>query len=608
MGKRYITDEIGNEYQNWTNGDIIFITASTGAGKSYFILNVYLDWIIQRGGKLLYLVNRRILREQLQNEVNTEIARIISRTHGLSVNIQNYIWITTYQALENKLKSSFFDGCTVMERMKEFTCVVCDECHYFYTDANFNTGTELSFAFIRELFSNKLQIYISATADSIKEAMENYLKKRQDVVQTINFGGIVPGYYKKKFFEEYGQKYNYGELCPYVVIDQDSLADKIESSICNTQDKWMVFVDSINVGRTLQKTLRHKSGIKENDIIFLDADYEKVEEAEKTVSEIVENKFSRKRVIISTAVMDNGITFQDCDLVNVAIFSDVKETFMQMLGRKRLNDNETIHLYICKRSEEYFKKRYQYTKNAVSTFYKYQKELMSLSEPYYHMIGYQNRQRQPVTVTINYIEYLFTHNVFSVYENPKKSILQQKILDVLLSNSLEAQHLKKFCYAVNGNISVNSLAVQRLLDLEKYYKDMVEKLKDNENAFLEQQFEWLGISVATVQECVASSTQELSAKYRSELEQSIEDIIIAQDGIMSEEENISWKLTMRKQLEYFLTKGNEYDENERKALGKNDRALSADRFNSEMKKADLHYVMKREGTKEDRRYIISSED
>ena len=59
--------------ENTFTRDIIFITASTGAGKSYFILNVYLDWIIQRGGKLLYLVNRRILREQdMDNDGVTE--------------------------------------------------------------------------------------------------------------------------------------------------------------------------------------------------------------------------------------------------------------------------------------------------------------------------------------------------------------------------------------------------------------------------------------------------------------------------------------------------------------------------------------------------------
>lgn len=606
MERRYISDEIGNEYLKWTYGDIVFITASTGAGKSHFILNVYLDWIIQKGGRLLYLVNRRILREQLQNEVNTEIARAISEKYGLDTNIQNYIEITTYQALENSLKSSYYEACKCLESMQKFTCVVCDECHYFYTDSNFNTGTELSLDLIRELFNNKLQIYISATADPIKQEMEKYFEKKQDTNQIISFGGKVPFRRKKKIFMEYGGNYNFGGLCPHIVIDQDSLIDKIRSNICDTKDKWMIFVDSIDAGKELQKALRRDSEIKGSDVIFLDADYEKAEEAEETVNEIVENKSSRKRVIISTAVMDNGITFQDSDLVNVVIFSDIKETFVQMLGRKRINGNEIIRLYICKRNEEHFRKRYQYAHNAVNTYYKYKTEWNILSEPYCYQSYWQNGQS--VTVTMNYIEYLYRHNSISGYENPRKSGSQQKILDVLLSNRMEAQYLKQFCYAVNGNISLNRLAVQRILDLEIYYKDMAEKLEDNENAFVEQQFEWLGISTDAVQEYVDEATQELSTRYRNELKQSIEDILNKQDGIMTEEENIGWKLKMRKQLEYFLIKDNEYNENERKDLVKDDRPLSADRFNGEMKKADLHYVMKRRGTKEKLRYIISSED
>lgn len=604
MERRYISDEIENEYQKWTHEDIVFITASTGAGKSHFILNVYLDWIIQRGGRLLYLVNRRILREQLQNEVNTEIARVISEKNGLDTNIQNYIEITTYQALENRLKSSYYEACKCLESMQKFTCVVCDECHYFYTDSNFNTGTELSLDLIRELFDNKLQIYISATADPIKKEMEKYFEKQKDVNQTVNFGSIAPFKCKEKAFIEYGENYNSGGLHPYILMDQDGLIDKIQRSIHETKDKWMVFVDSIDAGEGLQKALRRDSEIKDSDIIFLDADYEKVEEAEKTVNEIVENKSSRKRVIISTAVMDNGITFQDSDLVNIAIFSDIKETFVQMLGRKRINGNEIIHLYICKRSEEYFRKRYQYVHNAMDIYYKYQAELNILSEPYFYQ---ENRQNgQTVTVPLNYIKSFFLYHYYGirVYENRMKSDSQQKILDVLLSNRMEAQYLKKFCYSVNGNISLNRLAVQHLSDLEYYYKDMAKKLHDNENAFVEQQFEWLGIPVDTVQGYVDEAMQELSTRYRNELEQSIEDILNKKDGSMNEEENIGWKLKMREQLEYFLVKDNEYDENERKALGKNDRALSADRFNSEMKKADLHYVMKREGTKEKLRYII----
>src|SRR5699024_9569695 len=103
---------------------------------------------------------------------------------------------------------------------------------------------------------------------------------------------------------------------------------------------------------------------------------------------------------------------------------------------------------ICKRSEEYFRKRYQYVHNALNTYYKYQAELNILSEPYCYQSYCQNGQS--VTVTMNYIEYLYRHNSISGYENPIKSGSQQNILDVLLSNRMEAQYLKQFCYAVNG--------------------------------------------------------------------------------------------------------------------------------------------------------------
>ena len=38
----YVTEKIGDEYRNWIEGDEILIQASTGSGKSYFILHVLL--------------------------------------------------------------------------------------------------------------------------------------------------------------------------------------------------------------------------------------------------------------------------------------------------------------------------------------------------------------------------------------------------------------------------------------------------------------------------------------------------------------------------------------------------------------------------------------
>ncbi len=91
----YISDKIGEEYQNWEAREIIFITAPTGSGKSYFMLHIFLKYLIQKGGKMLYLVNRKILKEQLEEELE-EVQDEFYKVAGWSdVNVKAHIDIVT---------------------------------------------------------------------------------------------------------------------------------------------------------------------------------------------------------------------------------------------------------------------------------------------------------------------------------------------------------------------------------------------------------------------------------------------------------------------------------------------------------------------------------
>lgn len=50
----YIVHSIGDDYKKWAEGDIIFISAPTGSGKTTFILKDFLPtWNITKG-KVLY--------------------------------------------------------------------------------------------------------------------------------------------------------------------------------------------------------------------------------------------------------------------------------------------------------------------------------------------------------------------------------------------------------------------------------------------------------------------------------------------------------------------------------------------------------------------------
>ena len=115
-----------------------------------------------------FLVNRKILEKQLQEELDD-----IANEYDLSINIKDYIYISTYQKIENLLATNSYE----IKRFYGFTFVVYDECHYFFCDAAFNTLTELSYDFLRNTYCQCVQIFLSATMDNIFPI----LQKRKEI-------------------------------------------------------------------------------------------------------------------------------------------------------------------------------------------------------------------------------------------------------------------------------------------------------------------------------------------------------------------------------------------------------------------------------------------
>lgn len=95
----YIGDIIGNEYKSWgepnwvgTNPKTIFISSPTRSGKTTFILNTFLSYWASQGKKLLYLVNRTILKEQIEKDVSF-----------LASKLKEAIKIELYQTIEKEI-------------------------------------------------------------------------------------------------------------------------------------------------------------------------------------------------------------------------------------------------------------------------------------------------------------------------------------------------------------------------------------------------------------------------------------------------------------------------------------------------------------------------
>lgn len=589
---QYISDEIGDDYLNWGKGDIILITAQTGTGKSSFVLRQLLVKAIVDGTKILYLVNRKVLMEQLRQILITEIETEILRTwdlDGPAPSLDCHIEFMTYQMIESGLKNGKLND--LLRYFNKFSYIVYDEAHYFYTDSNFNTYTELSFDCLRKEFDSKVQIFISATLREVATHIKRYPPvflpfKNCEVNLELQL--------KRDRFHEYNTPINYDYIDLHIFDNMLEIRNIIEEK--GVSSKWLIFVDSIEHGKEFKKQLSSENNIEEKNIMFIDADYKKNEEVEESVRELTKYKRISHRIVIATAVLDNGVSFEDNYLKNVVIMADSEETFIQMTGRKRMS-KERMNLYICRRTRKHFLNRlqsvektlefYRMFKNNVENIYAriFKQNECTRITPYTDLYHRTNVRLDDSTLTTQVI---CDYRGFIDYEFILQN--QKVILDYIISHNEWYYRASKICYFVNGVIAINKFSIKRLQDLKVFYSDMVNKLESDENLFIKRQAAWLGISEDKINRIILESGEELQDKYVRELEQAINNVL---DTLLTHEENIEWKLGLKDQLLYFLKKDIEYKGNEKEDIGKA-RPLSCKMFGRCVKQANLPFKMKLE--------------
>lgn len=587
---RYISERIGEEYRGWGGRDIIFITAPTGSGKSYFMLHILLKHFVKNNGwRMLYLVNRKILKEQLEEELKKVQDEFYKETGQVDVDIRRNITILTYQCIENGLKENM-QGC--MRFIQNFNCVVYDECHYFYADSNFNTSTELSYLCLRQEFIEKLQIYISATPEKIKEDMKEYMSKfLKKEEKNMSLGAIVTPIEKR--IKEYSMDSNYKYIQLSVFKEIENLTDTIRWSVNEKKEKWLIFVDSIDRGKNLKRELlKNKKDIEEEDVIFLDTHYRKEESTREAAEEIAKEKLSSKKIIISTAVMDNGVSFHDLKLRNIVILADEKETFIQMLGRKR-EDGSSVNLYICKQNAEHFKSRRRHVEEVLECYERNKKNLESIDCAFRQVHGAPVRER--------YVE-----ERQNLCRNYYACLMQQQnVLNELLTNDASSAYIREFCYALDGLLIRNKFSIRRCLDLKSFYNDIIEKMEKDEYAFVKQQAEWLGFSEKAQERIIRKVKGSVDKENLKILKQAVEEKL---NKPMSKQENIEWKLSIKDVIIYFLKKDDKYKDDEEKYIKKNDNPFTKEKFARCMKAAGLPYIMdvrKKSKENEETLYVIS---
>lgn len=493
----FITDKIGEAYRYWSKyNKYVFIEAPTGSGKSYFITHYLYDFAYHNNQHIVMLVNRRILKDQMQKSVNE---------YNALMKIQrNTFYIFTYQEIEESLEYlhtlenlenfNYNEGWNCQKKInliKKCYYIVCDEAHYFLQDAMFNPKTFYSFSFIinRIRESHNCVIFMTATPMHIKPYIEHKIfNHKGDNIKAFNHS-----------------------LSNKTTNINVHLFDKVDDLIDIINDmkykgKWLIFVNSKAIGKKISKGLREKF----KDKIFIDADYIKYghyKEREE-VNKIIEEECSSKKILICTSVLDNGININDENLKNIVIITTNEIEFLQMLGRKR-NPDKNTNLFLCTGNKSYF----SYKKH---TYY----ELYSMLK------DYKVIQNKDILHFLNE-RYVQTETLINYY-------LQMKKKD------------RYYIYA-------NPLAFEEIHNRYIFNFEMKSKMENDKYAFVKKQFDWLGIPYPESEEGFLvyydTYSEEEVNQIVSKLEKIYDEIII----FHSEDDQL---IELHKDLLYIVTRIN----------------------------------------------------
>lgn len=541
-----ITEKIGDQYITWQAGERVFITAPTGSGKTYFCFHVLFPYAFQNHQNILYLVNRKALKLQLEQEKQSIASEMAAK--GI-LGAERAISILTYQSLEEAFKN----GKSLINTY--YRWIICDEAHYFLKDSLFNSATCLSYTEVMQKSSMATIIFMSATMERLIDFVKRDTKKWDS--EGVNEVSRMLGHKKD---HEYSLEKNYRYLDIHTFRKKDDIPDIIAG---DPYKKWLIFYNNIEDGNQMRTELKKR----ELDAIFVDATYGENAESLETVQYIAEKQQLNHRILITTSALDNGISIQDRELRNLIILADTEEDFIQMLGRKR-KDEQKVTLYICCQDKNTFRQRKRYLEKINQTRKTYEEM-------------YQRYQRSVLQQGISawHNATFLTFILGQAFKDP----------DFLLS-------CRKFLTIVNRDINQTCPIVENQFSCIEmnyricFYQQQMECLeKEGDDAFLKTQLEWLGLNESDTQKVMIRGSEEEKSKLRDSIQEVLDEYV---GKSLDKDENLELKARVKTDLINLL---NHYQKHDTKkmvdSLKKNDRPISSGNFDAIMKIIDLKYKM-----------------
>lgn len=329
----FISRPLQMAMNNWIPEVPIAIFSDTGTGKNYFVENVLVPNAKAYGQGVLLVTNRVALGHQTK----LRIAEMFKEEWKLSDYSEQgidkltdfgNITAVSYQQL-SEWKNQGSENLKKLKRNFRYT--VFDEIHYCLSDCGFNAMTDLVLDFITSEFQDSIRIYMTATPEQIFPIL---MRKEMGKGMVYDCNGWRMGLYK---WHIYQFAHNFNQIIPYAFQDAEDVIALIKKT--DTNEKSVVFVENRELGNSIIR----QCGF--GDMITADSKKPQAPSHE-VYADIVDKEKFDGRLLVCTAVLENGVNLKDVKIKNVVIFANEKTRFLQMLGRVRRDPEQVIDLYM----------------------------------------------------------------------------------------------------------------------------------------------------------------------------------------------------------------------------------------------------------------------
>ena len=368
---KYVNDVLTDEiWKYWRPGEQIFISAGTGRGKNTFIKKELLKSCGNQ--KVVIFENRQSLMQQQIIDVISEIDPEILKYQDLSE--ENMVIFGSYRNIMMISYQCAALKCLYPDTNFLYFCsharyLIFDEAHYILDDAPYNKG--ISFfvqTFLENPFSAATKIFMSGTMEEVYEYVQLLNAFPEEPIDIIE---------EKKLLDEKGSNNNPHKLIrdlqhcqspnsilslptdylyiePYQYKKTEDICTEISKS--PSYEKWLIFVKSIEDGAKLKGKL---DVVCNGSVCFLSSENKKKDENAEIYNRLIlECKFDCQ-ILIATTVIYNGINIKDDAVKHIALPFTSMSVTKQLLGRKRMTENETVKTYFPDITYDDAKRRYR---------------------------------------------------------------------------------------------------------------------------------------------------------------------------------------------------------------------------------------------------------